>query len=358
MSTTIEWTEETWNPVRGCSRISPGCEHCYAERIAARFGGDVTADGSARSSAGRVGVTEGAFPFAGFAEINNGKPRWTGRVELIPEKLTEPLRWRKPRRVFVNSMSDLFHENLTDEAIDQVFAVMALCPQHTFQVLTKRAKRMREWFERKEWEATIPGTCVTVDRADDQLFVNGDGQGLPWPLLNVHLGVSVESQKYADERIPELLATPAAVRWVSAEPLLEAVDFSQLKRENGGWFDALDGKWRCVGENAAKTQIVTIRIDDPHRPPLDWVVVGGESGPGARPFDLAWARSIIAQCRAADVPVFMKQLGSRPFNGHTETTSPDDAADKDNRLWLSTTDRKGGKPSDWPSDLRVREYQR
>ncbi len=185
--TSIEWTDTTWSPTRGCSRVSEGCVNCYAERMAARFSGP-----------GR--------PFHGFAK--DGK--WTGKVELIPSKLDDPLRWRKPRRVFVNSMSDLFHEALPFDAISEVYARMACSPQHTFQVLTKRPRRRLEYSRGGMLEA----------------FMGGDHETI-WPLPNVWEGVSVEDQATADERIPLLLETPAAVRFVSYEPALGPVDFSR-----------------------------------------------------------------------------------------------------------------------------------
>ena len=196
--TKIEWTQETWNPVRGCSRVSRGCERCYAERQAAR---------------GLPGLKS---PTTGepFARMTPSGPRWTGHVELIESMLDIPLRRKKPTTYFVNSMSDLFHEALPDEAIDRVFAVMALCPQHTFQVLTKRAKRMRDYIS------------TLHDCANDSRQVRV-GMRYSWPLPNVWMGVSCENQKTADERIPLLLQTPAAVRFVSAEPLLSAIDFAK-----------------------------------------------------------------------------------------------------------------------------------
>ena len=233
--TSIEWTDTTWNPVRGCSRASSGCEHCYAERMASRFCGP-------------------GEPYEGLAR--RAPARWTGEVTLVPRVLAEPLKWRKARRVFVNSMSDLFHAALTDEQIAAVFGVIAATPQHTYQILTKRPERMRAW-------------CASAAH---------DG-GQDWPLVNLWLGVSVEDQQRADERIPALLATPAARRFVSCEPLLGPVRFNDvpvLRRVNAG-------------------------------PQLDWVIVGGESGPGARPMDEDWVRAIRDQCKAAGVPFFYKQ---------------------------------------------------
>ena len=276
----IEWTESTWNPVRGCTKVSPGCANCYAETFAERW----------------RGVPGHAYE-QGFD------------LRLVPEKLEEPLRRKKPTTYFVNSMSDLFQEGVPDDYIDRVFAVMALAPQHTFQVLTKRAERMRAYCatgSRAQW----------IQQAMDR--IPGHRHLLTWPLPNVWLGVSVENQHFADERIPLLLQTPAAIRFISAEPLLEDIHLLRYLRAPG-----------------------------PPNPPaskrnyLDWIIVGGESGPGARPFDLAWARVIIKQCRLASVPVFIKQLGANPLR-----------LDGDHVPFHS---RKGADPAEWPEDLRVRE---
>jgi len=244
--TSIEWTDTTWNPVRGCSRISEGCRNCYAEQIAARF-------------SGRGG------PFQYFADRFQPGSKWTGKVELIESKLQEPLHWRKPRKVFVNSMSDLFHENLPDEAIDRIFAVMALCPQHTFQVLTKRAKRMRRYFAGPVRNRVTDTMNVMPAHAYTVLQ--------PWPLPNVWLGVSIESRAHLD-RADWLHQTSAAIRFLSLEPLLEDLD-------------GISGYLRGI----------------------DWVIAGGESGPGARLNDPAWFRSIRDQCQAARIPFFFKQWG-------------------------------------------------
>src|ERR1017187_3148236 len=326
----IEWTEPVWNPTRGCSRVSEGCRNCYAERIAARF---------ARLPAEYEGTFRPHGPFHGFADMTHSGPRWTGKVALIESILDIPLRRRKPTVYFVNSMSDLFHEALPDEAIDRVFAVMALCPQHTFQVLTKRAERMSQWVV--GWR----GHFVFE-------YESGKSTSRIWPLENVHLGVSVEDQPTADERIPHLLRTPAAVRFVSYEPALGPVDFTP-------WFDGgmecnYCNEWRGTEKTAAPDCKEDDKGDDPgwlcprcgeavaHIPldeRLDQIIISGESGPGARPFDIQWARNTIAQCKAAGVACFVKQVGAYVIQ------------DGERRI---KRDRKGGDMSEWPHDIRVR----
>lgn len=227
-NTSIAWTHATWNPMSGCDRVSPGCDHCFAESIARRFAGSK------------------AWP-NGFA------------LTLHPDRLDEPRRMRKPALVFVNSMSDLFHERVPADYIAQVFAVMADCPQHEFQILTKRARRMA---------SLVPYGNLR------ELVEAHAGRRVPWPLPNVWLGVSVESENY-DFRTAALAATPAAVRFVSAEPLLEPALTAN---------DAFDG--------------------------IDWVIIGGESGPGARRMPPVAAASIVERCRAEGVAVFFKQTGS------------------------------------------------
>lgn len=256
--THIEWTDATWNPITGCSLTSPGCTNCYAMQLA----GTRLAHHESR---------------AGLTREVNGHHVWTGEVRLNEQWFDQPLRWRKPRRIFVCAHGDLFHESAPDEWIDKVFAVMALSPQHTFQVLTKRSQRMREYLSRPKGSWHYLFESLKWVRWMAGLTGNKRGQqstSLPrmyGPLPNVWLGVSVEDQHRADERIPDLLATPAAVRWISAEPLLGPVDLKGSK--------------------------------------LDWVVCGGESGPHARPMHPDWARSLRDQCAAAGVPFLFKQWG-------------------------------------------------
>ncbi|MDM2398136.1 phage Gp37/Gp68 family protein [Mycobacteroides abscessus] len=255
--TGIEWTDATWNPVTGCDKVSPGCDRCYAETFAERWRG-----------------TEGHYFETGFD------------VQLRPDKLALPLRWTKPRKVFVNSMSDLFHDKVPDEYIARVFAIMALAPQHTFQLLTKRHGRMRSLLSSHAFWGRVGVAGLDRDVWLPQAGVSLDQHYLP----NVWLGVSAEDQKRADLRIPALLETPAAVRFVSAEPLLGPINLYTDPIEAGSPF------WGSQ---------------------LDWVIVGGESGPGARSMHPDWARSLRDQCVAAGVPFLFKQWGEwTPNTGH------------------------------------------
>lgn len=276
--TAIEWTDATWNPVTGCAKVSAGCKHCYAERE--------------------------------WPRMTKLVPAYAGRdftdVRTHADRLAQPLRWKKPRMIFVNSMSDLFHADVPDEFIDTVFAVMALSPRHTFQVLTKRPERMRDYLSSAEVVQRVIHQAFKLD-CEAGAWMNADhniGGYKIMPLPNVWLGVSVEDQAAADERIPLLLDTPAAVRWISAEPLLGPVRLSALfglvTDDEDVRIDALDGTF------------VTSRYQEEPTPlgaRLDWVVVGGESGPKARPMHPAWARSLRDQCAAAGVPFLFKQWG-------------------------------------------------
>ena len=245
-------------------------------------------------------------------------------------------------------MTDLFGEWVTDEEIDRVFAVMALSPQHVFQVLTKRPERMREYLT----EPAMPGR-VEAWATDLSGMVIAPGWPRNWPLKNVWLGVSVEDQQRAEERIPELLACPAAVRFISAEPLMGPVVLTGMDCWRGA--AGLDGEsWE----------------QEPVRPGhmngLDWAIIGGESGPGARPMDVAWARSLVAQCQAAGVAVFVKQLGANPVTaceshgvtcgGHKWPWNENEAQARGREPRPKLRSRKGGDPEEWPADLRVREF--
>lgn len=291
--THIEWTDATWNVINGCSLKSPGCERCYAMLLAAT---------RLKHHPSR----------AGLARMHNGHAQWTGEVRFNDKVLLDPLHWRRPRKIFVCAHGDLFHEKVPDEWIDRVFAVMALCQHHVFQVLTKRPERMRDYAH-----ALVTGNRSIWKEARD-LGLNAAGVaeamtmldwgGYEWrgakPLPNVWLGVSVEDQKRADERIPILLDTPAAVRWLSCEPLLGPVDLTDVAGNVPEYGTA----------KAHGTDVLT-----PHnrslRPQIDWVVVGGESGSGARPMHPQWARSLRRQCANAGVPFLFKQWGEwQPFD--------------------------------------------
>lgn len=319
--TSIEWTDSTWNPVRGCTRVSPGCQKCYAERVAARFSGPGLAyEGLARRAA-------------------NGEARWTGKVELVEKHLLDPLSWRKPRKIFVNSMSDLFHEDVPEDWIDTIFAVMALAPRHTFQILTKRPERMQKYLSGPQLRQHVAAACPRGWSLSYEGRILAD-----WPLPNVWLGVSVEDQKRADERIPLLLETPAAVRFLSVEPLLEEVSFRWAKWEP---------LWNQPGGNPKGTK----HLDGLRR--LDWVIVGGESGPGARPCNVKWIRSIVEQCRKADVACFVKQLGAHYVDEENGVGGV--LANPDLQLVppiRKLRNRKGGDIEEFPEMLRVREFPR
>lgn len=463
-ATKIEWTDATWNPVTGCTKVSEGCRHCYAERLAPRvFAGQT--------------VTE---TVNGLRSTATERPRRFTDVMVHPDRLGAPLRWRKPRRVFVASMADPFHDAVPTEFLDRMFAVMALSPRHSYQLLTKRPLRMRAYItdhdtprrvqramdavavdaasgEPEEWKSvtSLPyevsshgrvrrggqllklvehsggyrqvALCVNAvprtelvhrlvltafkrppldgeeachlngDRSDNRIanlrwgskganmadaarhgtagawmksrarltseqvaeirsrraageklvdvatrfginkrqvsaIARGNIYKLPaleWPLACLWLGVSVENQAAADERIPLLLQTPAAVRFLSCEPLLSAIDLRPWLHDSNCLLPT-GGPCICC---------------EPREICIDWVIIGGESGPGVRPCDVGWVRSIVEQCKAAGVACFVKQLGARPVA-------------RDRRITMHLRDRKGGDPSEWPEDLRVREFPR
>lgn len=310
--TGIQWTDETWNPTTGCDRVSPGCDHCYALTMAGRL----KVMGQQRYQ-------------------RDGNPATSGpgfKLTLHPADLGMPMRWRKPRRVFVNSMSDLFHDDVPDGFLASVWAAMAMTPRHTYQILTKRHGRMRAllssdgFLELVEQHIYERSTSPCDSHATDV-----------WPLPNVWGGVSVEDQKRAELRVPALVETPLAVRFLSCEPLIGPVDLDRyLTVAAPGdnlwcpsarrYIDVIDS----VECTCTRTHVLGQR--------LDWVIVGGESGPGARVCDPEWIRSLVRQCQAARVPVFVKQLGSVWARWHGSGTG------------------KGDDPAFWPADLRVREF--
>jgi protein gp37 len=295
----IEWTEKTWNPIVGCSLVSPGCAHCYAMKMAHRLE--------------LMGMERHAL----LTKVVKGKAVWTGEMRMAPEEtLLKPLRRKKPTMWFVNSMSDLFHESVPEAWIDRVFEVMDGCVlrrstwdgerwhphrRHTFQILTKRSERMRDYMRRRyakrEEYADKFKACPTPEMRDSPGARQARQVCDPAWDSHIWLGVSAEDQKRADERIPDLLATPAAVRFVSAEPLLGPIDFTRLDDDG----DALNSLCDKPG--------LHVHFAPRARTRIDWVIVGGESGPDARPMHPDWARSIRDQCQAAGVPFFFKQWG-------------------------------------------------
>jgi protein gp37 len=297
----IEWTDATWNPITGCTMVSAGCTNCYAMGLAA---------GRLRHHPSRAGLTR----------ITGGRPVWTGEVRLNEDWLAKPLRWRRPRRIFVCAHGDLFHEAVPDDWIDRVFAVMALAPRHTFQVLTKRPERMRAYRAENRVTLIMAAAEAEIDRLG---WDSWPASSRAWEahidgFPNVWLGTSIEDQATADARIPHLLATPAAVRFVSAEPLLGPVDLRNVRRYNPRgepWIDALRGlvtRGQYLARSPGECSFATsTQVIPPELPRLDWLIAGGESGPGARPMHPDWARSMRDQCQAAGVPFFMKQMAKK-----------------------------------------------
>lgn len=346
--TGIQWTDATWNPLRArhretgaegwaCVKVSPGCVNCYSKVMnqKQRFGKGTGLD----------------YTVPALAQVE---------PYLDEATLTQPLRWRNPRRIFVCSMTDLFGDWVTDEQIDRIFAVMALTPQHTYQVLTKRPERMRAYLTTDDRDEAIGWKAHDLyehhggayEVANGLLHPRIHGMRSVWPLPNVWLGVSVESQQYADERIPLLLDTPASVRFLSCEPLLEAVDLTDLDyRVTLARYYPDYAKPKHPHDPEIRYDVLAGHMkgpDDTGLPKVDWVIVGGESGKGARAFDLAWARSLVQQCQDAGTAVFVKQLGSKPYE------SPD--RDGGTGYMVHLRHPHGGNPEEWPEDLRVREW--
>ncbi len=347
--TSIEWTDFSVNPIRArlgdrvghyCEKVSPGCKHCYSSRLQPRFGLPVFQDQ-------RTAAVE---PF------------------LDVSKLVEVLKRRKPTRWFWCDMTDMFGEWVPFEWIAACFGVMAATPHHTHQVLTKRPERALEFF-RLLWvgEKAVQLHALGIIGERFPLHpIKGTLKERPWPLPNVWLGTSVEDQRRADERIPALIQCPASVRFLSVEPMLEAVDLTSVEWPGlgGHRVDVLRQGYWCPGGHAIHGRSAELgapkggfvnHSDMPGR--VSWVIVGGESGHGARPCDVGWVRSLVRQCSAADVPIFVKQLGANYVDapngvGGWRARPPKDLGIKIRNL----NSPKGGDPEEWPADLRVRQF--
>lgn len=333
--TGISWTEATWNPIRGCVRVSEGCRFCYAEAVAARFSGE-------------------GQPYEGLAKLvtpagsATQEPRWTGAVQLVEDHLLDPIKWRKPKVIFVNSMSDLFYEKIPLAYVDRIMAVMVLAQHHTYQVLTKRADRMRDYLNDPEMPARV--MAIVEELKPNSLWNGSVYQARYWlieekrPVPHIWWGVSAEDQSAADERIPALLDAQAAVRFVSYEPALGPINFSAIKADftaapdshfmidaiRGGIWDEANGQISTGGKDVAA---------------IDWIIIGGESHQDkkrARPFDIAWARSLIKDAQdEGHSAIYVKQLGSNPVDGETPLVIPG---------------RKSDDPALWPEDVRIQQY--
>jgi len=278
MSTKIEWCEETWNPIIGCSKISSGCKNCYAERMAGRLA-------NIQSQVINYGqVVE-------WKESEKGSDypmsKWNGKTHFVESALEKPFKWKKPRRIFVCSMGDLFHESVPFEWIERVWKIMAMCTQHTFLVLTKRPERIIPFFK-------YVGNRVKKSDLDSVPTQSENPFDYINTLPNVWIGVTAENQKMADKRIPIFLKVPAAKRFVSIEPMLGPVDLTSIKGDAGSYYQVLEPiKWAGVKNR---------------REAIDWVIIGSESGPNRRWCIEKWVEDLIKQCEMANVPIVVKQL--------------------------------------------------
>lgn len=373
----IQWTDATWPIVQGCDPYSPGCANCYVPKELIRMAGNP----NPKISGPVQGLAERYVNATGQSRL-----RFTGKIALRHDRLDWPLTWKKPQMIFVPSHGDLFHKDVPDDFIDKVFAVMALCPQHTFQVLTKRAERMRAYVSRADLSDDLLDACRDMyGRSKLKGYPTGVFDGVDndivnfrhWPLKNVWLGVSCEDQANADERIPHLLATPAAIRFVSLEPLLGPIELLEADPYAFGTLRVRLPKRKPdihppITEGSTLGDAVAAlggSMDVSHRG-LDWVIDGGESGTDdlVRDYDIDASRAIEAQCVAAGVPFFRKQLGRKPFERAGSEWPPhiainvDDPGGEvgkpsDRRLYLTGfKHKKAGDPAEWPADLRRREF--
>ncbi|HEX7856228.1 MAG TPA: phage Gp37/Gp68 family protein [Sphingobium sp.] len=362
--TNIEWATKVWNPIVGCTIVSPGCTNCYAMKMAGRL----EAMAPRPDGTGQIGMLR----YVGTTQRARSGFVWTGKVNVAPdETLFEPLSRRKATDYFVNSMSDLFHPSVPNTVIDRVFGVMALTPQHIYKVLTKRSDRMREYVSDPRMPGRVARAILDMAIADPALMARAgwpvesignvdapDDVTVAWPLPNVWLGASIEDQTRADERIPHLLATPAAIRWLSCEPLLGPVRLDRIHEtfDDGlgqSWESCLNGRrfseWGGPDGNGG---------DIEGCPKVDWVVVGGESGPRARPFNLKWAQDLLDQCAEAGTAFYLKQLGAQPIVSDLDILPPRQIDECGTAHWFTLgfiKDKKGGNINEWPEGLRIRQ---
>jgi protein gp37 len=287
-NSSIQWCDASWVTITGCTRASAGCDNCYSAALTHRLD------------------AMGQEKYRGLTVLNKrGDRHFNGVVKCWEESLSVPLKWKRPRRIFVNSMSDTFHRDVPFSFTDKIFAVAALCPQHTFQILTKRPRRMSEYLSNRMFPVCSAASQLKADLHPVDIFKRFKYPFVSdstWPLPNVWLGTSVENQAAADERIPHILNCPAAVRFLSIEPQLEEINLPRTAE--GG---------------------------------IDWVIIGGESGPRARPFNPAWAAKLINQCGDYNIAVFVKQFGANPIG-------------------MNLRDSHGGDMEEWPEELRIREF--
>lgn len=357
--TGISWTDYSWNPTRGCNLASPGCASCYAMKLAWRFAG--------------IGK-----PFAGLVKMGKRGPQWTGDTLFVLKALAEPLGWTGQPVVFVDSMSDLFFDAFTDEQIAAVFGIVAVTPAIRYMVLTKRAERMRKWFERIADPAPLIGEEAPVfswaretvalrcalmaarllrgggmekeaSRVMEAAIAAQEAGPIPWPLSNLAAGVSVENQEWADRRVPELVRVPAAMRFISQEPTLELVRYGvdqDATANRLGMFTC--PKCHGCGENHtggldldANPLGTSCRHCNGSGAAIDLVIFGGESGSGARHCAIEALQAGVAECRRAGVAPYVKQVGRFPTSGLAV-------------LRLNAR-QKGDNPAEWPADLRIQE---
>lgn len=352
--TGIQWTDRTFNPVTGCTKVSAGCARCYAktlhdQRHAAnlRAHSGYTINGRPALPSDLRGMPDKTFPFPACYDTP------FEQVMTHEDRLREPLSWRKPQRVFVGSMTDLFHADVPDSFLDQVFAVMALTPHLTYQLLTKRPERMAEYLiQRDGVNSEIKAATLAFPQA---LARRMEKPGNPWslPFPNVWLGTTVEDQDTADRRILELLRCPAAVRFVSFEPLLGPVDVRNYVHES------LCNELRRKDDARDVPAAYRVCIcSEPMEIRVDWGIIGGESGPKARATNIAWIGDLREQFQAAGVPVFVKQYGSKPYDGEEVFFNELEGGPDSEPRWLRLRHPHGGNPEEWAEADRVREFPR